>query len=194
MECVVSLPMTLASAFQSHQLADVRGKCYRDRLQQFHLHQERGRDHRGHRHDGRHWHRLLRPGGGQLPVAGRLGGCLLLLEPPRDPFKKTTSLQCKDWEEDLGDVGREGPSDRPQGASMSEWGTWTELCPHCLLQCVSSISAVCEVWRRMDKGIAGHRRRASCFQGPGEAPTHAIRAAPQLQPCTYVNNSNRGCV
>ena len=90
------------------QLTDLWRECHWDRFQQFYVHQERGWDHRGHRHDGRHWHRLLGSGGGQLPVTGRFGegAGLPLLDPPwillRKPlycnakFERRTWMVCKE--------------------------------------------------------------------------------------------------
>ena len=90
------------------QLTDLWRECHWDRFQQFYLHQERGRDHRGHRHDGWHWHRLLGSGGGQLPVTGRFRerAGLPLLDPPwillRKPlycnakFERRTWMVCKE--------------------------------------------------------------------------------------------------
>lgn len=83
------------------QLADLWRECHWDRFQQFYLHQERGWDHRGHRHDGRHWHRLLGPGGRQLPVTGRFGGDLPLLEPTwillRKPLYCNAKFEGRTW-------------------------------------------------------------------------------------------------
>lgn len=87
------------------------------------------------------------------------------------------------------------PSQGPQGAFCIGINGifWNELSQHCLLQCFRSISAVCEVWKQLDKGI-GHRSRALCFKGIGEIPTYTICTATKLQRCNYVNNSNQGCV
>lgn len=90
----LGLPFLILSLLQ---LADLRRKRYRDRFQQLYLHQERGRNHRGHRHDGRHWNRLLRPGRGQLPVTARCEGgrYLPLLEPPWIPLRKPLYCNAK---------------------------------------------------------------------------------------------------
>lgn len=155
--------MTLAFAFQSHQLADLRRECHRDWFQQFHLHQERGWDHWGHRHDGWHWHRLLRPGGGQLPVTGRFGDYLhswsLLGIPLRKPLHCNAKVEKRTWV-----MWKEKfPATRLREPLWKDGILGLNFVQVAPLQCVSSISAVCEVWKWMDKRITGHRRWALCF-------------------------------
>lgn len=162
------------------QLTDLWRECYWDGFQQFYLHQERGCDHWRHRHDGWHWYRLLRPGGGQLPVTGRFEGYLPLLNPSwillRKPlycnakFERRTWMMCKE----------KFPAKGLREPSKYEWMVYFEINFFSIASCNASVASQHVEFGGRWTGNNGPQKTTLCFKGIGEIPMCTIFISTKL--------------